>query len=572
MGAFFLLRGSDATEVGRWRDTLAAEFAVQGFGAPRRFAVRGCEIHLYPKLGAAAANAHVGGPGEFCLSAGTVVYRGASGAAALQRLHADFAVVRVPWDDLCGQFCLIVAQRGRVHLLTDRLGLFKVYRNADGSVLSSSFLAAAAACERLTINPQAVYEYISHGASFGLKTAFHEVGLLDPDAMQRIDADGAASISLAPIARGLSTASFEDSLDANLRCLRSYFAVAATAGDGRISTALSGGYDTRLMLALLRERGVQPQLYVYGTDRDCDVHVARRIAAGEGLTLAHTERGAGPPLERDQFAAVVESNYRFFDGYPVDGIFDDGSDQRTRRQRCQNGELALNGIGGELFRRPDMANRSYPLRDVVWRFYCGFDPAVLTAAFCEADYCAAIAREIQRALQSDADVLTRAEISLLIPAFYYRYWAGRNNSINNRVGRALQPFCDLPIVRESIRIPVAHRCYGRFESALIRAVDPRLAAYASCHGHDFMHPPPLRNIVREWLAAVRPAVHYRYTQPPAREERPYWLADSYLGGVIDLSFPYLRRFVHVERVATARRYNRICTLEHLFQRCAAQAA
>ncbi len=549
---------------------MLAELERQGFRRPQRIDTPDCEIHLFPALVTGEPNAYRDSDDRFCLSVGTFVYREETGTAALRHFLADFEWPHVPWDEICGHFCLLVRTRGRLHLVTDRLGLYKVYRNADASVVSSSFLALAAVSPQRTVDLQSAYEYVFQGATFGTKTIFREVDLLDPDALLSIGPGGAATRALAPLPRGWSDAGFDELRDANLAALRRYFSIVAHAGSNGVSTALTGGYDSRLMLALLRERGLRPYLYVYGAEQDCDVQVARRIAAGEGIPLVHTDRRAGPHLDRDALAAAVETNYRVFDGYPVDGIVDDGSDLRTRRERCLNGGLMLNGIGGELYRRPDLPNRPHPTVDVVWRFFCGFDPLDCTDAFREDEYCAAIGRTLKRAVGAESDLLSRPVVSLVVPAFYYRYWAGRNSSVNNRLGRALQPFCDFSLVRESVRIPVAARSYGAFEAALIRSVDPRLAAYESCYGHDFAHPPPLAHVVREWRAMVRPAVHCRYGFVGRGQERPYWLDPPAVGALVDPAFPYLRRLFHLDRSFGALRFNRICTLEYLFERCSAE--
>jgi len=569
MGAFFLLRRAHATDVETRRAILLAELERQGFRRPQRIDTPDCEIHLFAPLVTGEANTYRESADRFCLSVGTFAHRGETGTTALRRFLADFEWPDVPWDDICGQFCLLVGTRGRLHLVTDRLGLYKVYRNADASVVSSSFLAVAAVSAQRTVDPQSAYEYVFQGATFGTKTIFREVEVLDSDALLSIDPHGVATRPLPPLPRGWSDAGFGELRDANLTALRRYFSVAAHVASNAVSTALTGGYDSRLMLALLRERGVRPYVYVYGAEEDCDVQVARRIAAGEGFPLAHTDRGAGPRLDRDALAAAIETKYRVFDGYPVDGIFDDGSDLWTRRERCRNGELMLNGIGGELYRRPDLPNRPHSALDVVWRFYCGFDPFDCTDAFRDDEYCAAIGRELQHAVGAQSDLLGRPVVSVAVPAFYYRYWAGRNCSVNNRLGRALQPFCDFSVVRESVRIPVAARSYGAFEAALIRAVDPRLAAYQSCYGFDFAQPPPLADVVREWRATVRPPVQYRYGFGGREQEHPYWLDPSTVGAMVDPEFPYLRRLFHLDRRFSALRLNRICTLEYLFERCSA---
>ena len=61
---------------------------------------------------------------------------------------------------------------------------------------------------------------------------------------------------------------------------------------GDIGSALSGGYDSRHMTALLLSVGETPHLYVYGDSSSSDVRVAKNIALGERLELDHVDKGA----------------------------------------------------------------------------------------------------------------------------------------------------------------------------------------------------------------------------------------------------------------------------------------
>lgn len=477
MGAFFLLRRTGPGFEAR-RDALLAEFDRQGFRDAQCFDAGQCVVYSYRKLSVDNENAHYVGADLFCLSVGTFFYRSQTGRVALEWFLREFDPQNVPWDDVCGQFCLIVAKAGAIHVLTDRIGLYKVYRSSDASLIASSFLAMVAVTSKLTIDAQSVYEYVLVGASFGNRTVFDQIELVDPDRVLLIRDDGVAATELAPVARDVRLDRIEDLLEINLHNLRRYFAMLASAFGNRISTGLSGGYDSRLMLALLRSVGVAPYVYVYGPESHCDVQVARLIAQGERFPLFHTDKDDCPKVERDGFPALLEANHRFFDGCPYGGIFDNGTDLQTRRERCRNGELTLNGMAGEMFRRPDLSNLSFSVRDVVWRYFCRFDPSSCTSRFREEAYCEAMGLKLRRALQFERDVLPRSDVTYAFAAFYDRYWSGGNVSINNRLSCALLPFCDLAIVRESVRLPIAHRHYGLFEAALIRAADPRLAGYS----------------------------------------------------------------------------------------------
>src|SRR5690349_6262481 len=126
MGAFFLLRDSEGPRHEARRDALLAALARQGFHSPRRFSAAGCNVYLYDKLLAAHENACQIDADNFCLSVGTFLYRAEMGTAALQRFHVEFQPGDISWDDIAGQFCLIVAKHGTVYLIGDRIGLYKV--------------------------------------------------------------------------------------------------------------------------------------------------------------------------------------------------------------------------------------------------------------------------------------------------------------------------------------------------------------------------------------------------------------------------------------------------------------
>ena len=121
-------------------------------------------------------------------------------------------------------------------------------------------------------------------------------------------------------------------------------------------------------------------------------------------------------------------------------------------------------------------------------------------------------------------------------------------------------------------LPVAIKQAGRFEAALLAAIDPVLAAYPSAYGHDFAGPPSPRHRFQEWSSRIRPAWLRQRSYAIQRrmgtmaDEHGGLLSPDYLGRVIDLDYPAMRRFFHMEAITDSGLLRRIACLEYLAQR------
>ena len=554
---------------------MRASFERQGFAVPRVLRAGSTQVSLYPKLCGPkpcgeSENVVIRENGEFCAAIGTILYRQATGATALERLLSDFKSGTIRRTALHGHYCVLIGIGGVLEVFTDPIGTFPVWRNAGTDELSSSFLAIADAVDRVTVDVQAAYEYVFQGSTYGGASVFREVGLFDCHSILRF----ASSVEPRPWGPAPTAAdpglSEEDHLVRNLANLRAYYdAIVSCYGD-RIDTALSGGYDSRLTLALLLERGISPSIHVYGRPGDADVVVAKHVAANEGFELSHVDKSEFAAIEPDGFADVVERNFQAFHGHSVDGLFENGSDLATREKLSRGGRLMLNGGGGEVFRNffylPD---GRFSLRQIVWAFYSRFDPATCTRLFEPERYTRALEDKIRDTLGVVGRYLSRRDVERVYPEFRCRFWMGRNNSVNNRLGPALTPFIDENVVPDTLGLPLRIKNFGRFEARLIRAINPRLAAYDTVYGHGLATEPPLKRIIKDLKTYARPPIVRRFTyrlKNRRARARPYWLSDDYVGRVVDLEFPYARRLFEVARVCDNEQYNRICSLEFLFER------
>lgn len=572
MGAFFLVRRPDGVSADKRVDKLKTGYDSDGWGAPVFLSAAGYDLCLYPKWSGAPVGLHKVDRGNFCAVTGTLIYKMKHGAAAAEQFWHDRLAGRIDWDLLYGHYCLIISENDKLSLLTDRLGTYPVFHDRDYQVISSRFMDVLTCQRQPTIDAQAVYEYVFQGATYGNDTVIQGISRLDGSRQLAFSLGQTAVLTDIPQGLGHADAprSFDDSVARNVENLRSYFTALVACYGENIDTALSGGYDSRLTLALLREQGITPRLHVYGRTGDPDVQVAKAIAEGENIPLTHTDKSGRAKIDADEFASVVDRNLSLFDGTPPDGILDDGSDIATRLERCADGELMLNGGGGEVFRNffylPD---RRYSTTRFLWSFYNRFDPALCSSHFDETAYFNALGEKVRMTAGTTNTVLTRSEIEFLYVGFRCRYWMGRNNGVNNALGDALTPFIDANVVPEANRAPISYKNFGKLEGAMIRMISPSLAGYNSAYGHGFDGGIPLSRKIKDLSTLWRPPELRKYTYRLHRRSRdswPYYLGPVYLDAVLPDGFPYMNQFFAVDRIADGEHMARLCTLEYLFRR------
>ena len=63
------------------------------------------------------------------------------------------------------------------------------------------------------------------------------------------------------------------------------------------------------------------------------------------------------------------------------------------------------------------------------------------------------ARKLRQAVEAESDRFTRGEVEALYPFYRCRYWMGRNNSVNNKLGASLTPFIDANVVPAALALP-----------------------------------------------------------------------------------------------------------------------
>jgi len=579
MAGLFLVQTRDRAFADGALAEARAQYARHGFAAGTELALPGWRLLHFPYISGGPETLLVDGE-DFVAVAGTLVCDGRMGRAALAAL---LAMEKPDWSRLGGQFVALVHRGGRTRLFTDYFGAFQLFHDAQMRLFSTSLLAAVQALPRLSFDPQGVYEFAFNVVPIGDDTIFAELKTLGPDRLLELDADGVRSEEAAkplPIAETMPpearAAAHRDRLMAIVSAHVRQF------GD-HVRCALSGGLDSRLVLAALRAAGCRPHLFVYGGPDSADVRIAREIAAAEGLEIEWIDKEAWRTPTPDEFPDQVERNFQAYDGLPNYGeLFENGANAAAREARHSGGALSASGGCGEIFRNffflPD---RRFSAAAVARTFFARYAKRDVTAAFDERAFLRGLEDKILAALgrPGDRSRLPRPLVEQIYPRVRCRAIFGREISLETWFGAYLMPFLDHHLVAEAMKLPLALKHAGRFEAILLAAIDPALARHPSAYGHDFAGPPGRRHRLDEWSTRLRPVAlrqrsyALRRRLGPVADEHGGLLTPDYMGRVVDPDFPIMRRFFRPEAAAgDSGLMRRIANLEYFAARLGTRLA
>jgi asparagine synthase (glutamine-hydrolysing) len=572
MGGFLLVHKTDRADHEVLQAAALDSFARAGFSTPMVIPTDDYVLSVFPKRQTRELALEQFPNGDFVFSCGTLFYDGLVGKAAAAAFYRDYDGSPGPRDRAMGHYAVIVRKGGATEIISDSFGGYHVFCDEGMRIATSSFLALAASLDRLTINAQSAYEYVFTGVVSGNATLFDEIMVAPINSTIAVRSRKMEIVGhpfLVP--QQTAEQDFEASIAQTMEILDRYFAaVAANFGD-RVNCALSGGYDSRLIVALLRRHGVLPSLYVYGGADDSDVVLAHAIAQGENLSLAAVDKTEYRNWQPDEFAAIAHRNFLTVDGYSWDGIFDNGAEREQQALRVGGGMLAMNGGGGEILRNFFyLLDRRYTPREFLWSFYSRFDPRICTTLFNEEEYYHRLELKLEILLGENLASLGRPIIEWLYHNFRCRAWDGRVNTVNASFGHTALPFLERRLTEHASVIPTSWKNHGAYEAALIRRADRRLAAYPSSYGHDFSGAPPLSRRLADYGTYLRPHRLRRLSYRVQHRLRRYathsrYLATPYVSAVLPHGAQVTSRLFRLEHVNDPRQMTRILSLEYLIQ-------
>jgi asparagine synthase (glutamine-hydrolysing) len=302
----------------------------------------------------------------------------------------------------------------------------------------------------------------------------------------------------------------------------------------------------------------------------------------QGFSVEWIDKEAAREVSPDEFPDFVARNFAEYDGLPNYGeLFENGSNGDARNARHRGGAMSASGGCGEVFRNffylPD---RRFSAGAVARTFFARFAKTDVTEAFDERRFLRAVEDKIAASLgrEGDRSLLPRPLIEQVYPRVRCRSLFGREISLESRFGAYLMPFLDHRLVAEAMKLPLALKNGGLFEARLLHSIDPALAALPSAYGHNFAGPPDFRHRFSEWSTRIRPiclrqrSYALRRRLGPVADEHGGLLTREYMGRVVDLDYPVMRRFFRTERIGDSGMMRRIANLEYFAARLGSSLA
>lgn len=450
---------------------------------------------------------HISEGDNFAAVSGPIWYKSQFGMAALKALLKDLNTnTKIEFENFFGNFAIVIKFSGVWHLLNDDLRQVKWYQNKSASLFSTSWLVAAAANGKITPNEFAIQQYVLYGSNHTTETNICEV----------TEVDQATPLAFPPLSkRFVVTAQTQShkfngvSENQHLEIIHEHlklrFKMMSQVFGASIKAGLSGGFDSRLIAALLLEAKLDARYVVYGTESDSDVKIAQMICADLNLKLVHTDKSKFNLQQPALGWETLNSNMLFFDAFPVDGLFDRGADRLTRELHNSNGDLLLNGGGGEIFRNFfHLRDTSFSAADVFSTFYKSYLSSVFDSKVTGNRFAEQMISSITKSVQSTSLELSRPEIEKVYSIFRCVNWMARNNSIANQYGGFLTPLFDSFLVNYAAQLPIKLKDHGKFEAKLISRIFPKIARFRSDYGASMECPPSLTYRTRSIIDNFKP--------------------------------------------------------------------
>ena len=487
-------------------------FAEMGFSTPTFFEFGSWGIYTYSKMVDAFPN-FVSINDCTLISAGTPVYKGLTYADSHTAILQDLLSDSFDFDQLIGQYTILFCHGDNIEILCDPLGSKHLFTDKAYSMISSHMLPICQCFDGdLHINRKAFYEKFLTGIIMPPNTLFDEIVQIDKKTAEHISQDNAGIrfIRTAGMQQPVSNAKgFDESIAEQADTLHRYFEQLCNPGKDGIDIGLSGGYDSRLVLACLHKfhKG-KIHLHSHSTENvhQKDLTIAKQMADYIGTPL-HTV--ATKKLKNsDHIDDVLHRSILYFDGRSSFSIGGCGEVYTAsyRKESTEGTQFTLTGVGGELYRNVfDIGYRNIRFDHFLEKkvFSQSFRKAIPNELYDE------LKKDIINSVSERLDIDQNNKQSKMVAHRYYceiMMPDGQGNALDayNQVSCCIAPFLEPKIISKGYTAIPFHHSGGEYEGQLINHIDSGLSALPSSYGYP-IRKRPMKAKIKEGIRTYIPS-------------------------------------------------------------------
>lgn len=255
----------------------------------------------------------------------------------------DFYSDTAEFDECYGAFRLIIVQGSNTYYIADNSGMMRFYINKDKRIISDSLLKAEAKSTMREPNYRAIAQLLYFGCTYNYETIIQSVTLSNPNYYYVIHND--SLIEKRKNIKALCDYDKNISIErlvkkARLHCL------------GEVGCTITGGIDSRTVLANLISEGIHPTVAISGNDEQVDVRIAKEIASTLNLNCIVVS----DEIDEDDW---LEEAYRAADGCEgICGIY--RLNKFARKLQAMGIEMQFGGLNGEMYKN-SFINQDFPI-------------------------------------------------------------------------------------------------------------------------------------------------------------------------------------------------------------------
>jgi hypothetical protein len=488
MGSFFIsMPGPDALDIpgSLFRSALHLALTVPGQSPSSVLNADYAQIATFARRN--GSGSHVAtdiSTGNWLAAIGTWFHRDGYASGQETLLLEDFQKkgIRELTNSLEGFFtiCIGDARERTLYVITDIIGSCHCFfRNVPGGVAVSNSSLLLAALQPANLDPIACQEFLAVGVIYEDRTLFREVRKLAPASIYRFSAGAlkksecywqVASVDPDSLTGPKAAATLWERLTESAWKIQTVFQ--------RPAADLTGGYDSRTLVAALHASAMPITTVVTGSSDNPDVVISKGLAKMANLPHLQHQKARKVSFDRLQRAiALTDGEY---------DLIEYSSIQDVHEGLSRKFDISINGSFGEVARGYwwellfPHTGKKQPLsaaRVATRRYAVGAYDHTLVLAGSKLDLASHLTSVVERSIASLQDRPNTLQMDQTYLTLRMQRWQGRIASSTNRIWPCLSPF----MFRSTLETMLAVRPSDRRGNFLIRRMlgtfSPSWASY-----------------------------------------------------------------------------------------------